>query len=173
MGGGRVIVDDYADGAVAAEVLDIPFCREGVVLLVGLEKHRLIVVRAERNVVQSPEETACRVDEETDVVGYGCGGCFQGDGICWNGLGEVVIGAGSRIGDVPGGTFWCFGGIGTVVVDCCESVGLFGCRAEGGNIGAHPESRVRGASVRGDQNVCSLANAESYHVCSIWFLKIR
>lgn len=59
MGGGRVIVDDYADGAVAAEVLDIPFCREGVVLLVSLQEDGLVIVCAERNVVQSPEETAC------------------------------------------------------------------------------------------------------------------
>ena len=49
--GGRVVVYDNADGAVAAEVLDVPFGGEGVVLLVGLQEDGLVVVCAEGDVV--------------------------------------------------------------------------------------------------------------------------
>lgn len=50
---------------------------------------------------------------------------------------------------------------------------MFGGRAEGGDVGAHPESRVGGAGVRGDQDVCSLSNAESYHVGGVRFLRVH
>lgn len=51
MRGGRVVVYDNADGAVAAEVLDVPFGGEGVVLLVGLQEDGLVVVCAEGDVI--------------------------------------------------------------------------------------------------------------------------
>lgn len=57
--GGRVVVDDHADGAVTAEVLHVPFGWECEVALVGLEEDGLVVVGPEGCPVECPEETAC------------------------------------------------------------------------------------------------------------------
>lgn len=48
---GRAVVNHDADGAVGAEVLDVPLCGESQVSLVSLQEDRLVIVRAERGAI--------------------------------------------------------------------------------------------------------------------------
>ena len=79
------------------------------------------------------------------------------------GLGElqVVVGAGSWVGDVPGVTGRGLVGICLVVVDGSDREGLFRRRA-GGKIRAHPEGGFGIARVGCDEDIGALADSERH-----------
>ncbi|KAI9641154.1 hypothetical protein NHQ30_010584 [Ciborinia camelliae] len=87
---------------VTAEVFDVPFSWVCEIALVGEEKDGVIVICAERCIVEFPEETTGGVDEERDVKVFGCGGWAGWQGIIRFSGGKIVVSAGSGIGYVPG-----------------------------------------------------------------------
>ena len=79
---------------------------------------------------------------------------------------------GSGVRNIPGRGGRCFGGVGGVIVDGRESVGLRADRADAGDVGAHPEGGFRIALVGGHEDIGALADSEGYDVGCIWFLGI-
>lgn len=67
MGRRRGVVDHHADGRVGAEVLDVPRGGIGEVSLVGQEEYRIVVVGAERLLVELPEENIRAVDDKANI----------------------------------------------------------------------------------------------------------
>ena len=159
MGGGCGVIDNYADGAVAVEVLDIPYGVKGEVLLICKEENGTVVICAEGYSVESPEEMASGVDVEVDIEISGCGRCGGRDGVVGNREGEGIVGASSGVRHIPGSACGCFGCAGLVVVDRGQSIGLICDGTFGGDVGSHPERRVELPYVGGDENVSALPNS--------------
>lgn len=132
-GGGRIVNDD-SNGGVRAEVFDIPDGVKCQVSFLDLEENGVVVVCAERGAAECPEEGTSGVDVEVDIQvlsGRGSCGVEREDR---NTEGEVVVGACSGVGNIPGFGGGCFGSVGFVVVDGSQGVGLLGVSAESGNI---------------------------------------
>ena len=74
------VINDEADAAVAAGVVDVPFgaVGVGVVAGVGEEEDGGVVVAAVGFAVHGPEVVAGGVDDAGDCDGYGCGGVGSG-----------------------------------------------------------------------------------------------
>lgn len=84
MCGASGVLYDEADGGVSSRVVDVPLRVVGVgrVARFREEEERGIVVSAEGDVVDAPEEVAGAVDSDADGEGYGCGGVGSGgDGV--------------------------------------------------------------------------------------------
>ena len=96
VGGGKLVVHDYAHGAVVTKVVDVPFwvLRVGEVALVGEHEERMVVVGAEGDAVHVEEVVACFVGAEGDVDflrdGWVGGG---GEGEEGDGGGEGIVAA--------------------------------------------------------------------------------
>lgn len=120
-----------------------------------------------RDAVELPQRDVGRVLEELDF--HRLGVCRFGDGhgvqrFC---LGQVFVCAGGVLGDVPrlaGGRLVC---VCLVVIHRCYGVGLTVGGAVG-QVGTHPESRVRFADIGGHEDVGALTHAEDDHVGFVW-----
>jgi hypothetical protein len=90
---GIVIVDDDPDARVCAEVHDIPFwvVGVGVVLLLGEEKHWVVVVALEGVAVHVEELLAGGVDKLVDGYVIRDAWLGEGDGVVGDGLVERVL----------------------------------------------------------------------------------
>ena len=71
---GCLVFDDEADGGRVAGVVDVPFWVVGVGCVAGVceEEDGRVVVGAEGDAVDGPEEVAGAVYEGADCEGYGC-----------------------------------------------------------------------------------------------------
>ena len=89
------VINDEADAAVGAGVVDIPFGAVGVGIVAGVgeEEDGGVVVAAVGFAVHGPELVAGGVDGASDGEGYGCGGVGRGgDGEVGRGGREWVLG---------------------------------------------------------------------------------
>jgi len=189
---GGEVADDEADGGVGAEVVDGPLGVGGVgdVAELGEEEDGVVVVAAEGDVVHVEEEVAGGVGGEGDVDGLrrcGSGGRCHGEE--WGGAGECCLcllvsefggGGGGispkgqqtyvtagRLGVGSGNRVGRCGGVSVGVIDRCQGLLLFRCRASGAEVGAHPVGTCRLAGGF-HQDVGALTDAENHHLGFIW-----
>lgn len=154
-----VVAHDHANAGVVAKVFHVPVGVEGEVSLVRLKKSRVIEVSTEVLAIKRPLNDTRSVAEDTDLHGPG------DRDICRLELherlrnGEVVVGAVTRVGDIPSSAGRSLGLIGLVVVDSGKTERLGGQTAAG-NVASHPESSRAVTDIGLDDDVGSLANAQ-------------
>lgn len=156
-----VVADDNADAAIVGKVLDVPVVVEGQVTLVDLKKGGVVEVAAEIDATKRPLNNTRVITEDLDLHGPGNGNIGRLE--LHDGLGEseVIVDAGTGVGNVPGTASRRFGLIGQVVVDSSESEGL-SSQTAAGDVAAHPvgTSWVAVVGVGLDEDVGSLADTK-------------
>lgn len=138
---GGVVADNHADARVGAQVAHIGERIEGQVARVCLQQSGIVVINASSLTIKVPQGVASRVGEERNIVRVRVGWVGHGDGEHGRGQSQGVVGARSRVGNVPWGRGRRFGCVSLVVVDGGHGIGLVGSRTRS-DIGAHPESCV-------------------------------
>jgi hypothetical protein len=106
---GSGVVYNDADRGVATEVLDVPLCGVRKVALVSEKENRVVVVGAEGLAAQGPKEASCVVDVEVYIEVLGSCWSWWCDGIVRNCEGEVIVGTGSGVRNIPSGAGGSFG----------------------------------------------------------------